>query len=235
MITKKDKLYVYDAKMKLVRTMSSGELYKTLLRTATTYLLCLVVVAQFIYHYSTTMEYKNVEHRMSDILSQNELLRDSLSMKNLEESILLLSGEYVLSRDTKLPVHPDSIYVVAERAGAYYPEVIVAQAILESGCGTSNLAKSANNLLGMTKVNESGRHRTTTQLPGRSRNNFGVYHNWQLSILDRVLWERSVFKRKPRSREEYIRKMSNIYCKGNMEYVPNIHQLLNGKLKHLSK
>jgi hypothetical protein len=38
-----------------------------------------------------------------------------------------------------------------------------------------------------------------------------MYLNWQHSVLDRILWDRWVFKQKP-TRDQYLDKLENIYA-----------------------
>lgn len=182
-----------------------------------------VLCAMLIYFSELIYEHDRMTHELDVMNTENGALRDSLDNKISEENALMLVGRYMTSKNTKLPAHRDSIYDVALRAGAYYPEVIVAQAIIESQCGRSNLGGKANNLLGMTRV-VSGR--VTTQTPGRGVNGFGVYHNWQMSIIDRVLWERSIFKRRPTSRNDYIDRMSKIYSEEGAAYASKIRNLI---------
>ena len=66
-----------------------------------------------------------------------------------------------------------------------FPSIVIAQAILESGWGRSNLARRANNLFGIKT--SSGGYKTTTyenengrRIPSRSR--FMIFDNWHNSI-----------------------------------------------------
>lgn len=183
-----------------------------------------ILCAMLIYFSELIYEHERVVHELNIMNTKNGALRDSLDNKISEENALMLAGMYITSKDTKLPVHKDSIYEVARRAGAYFPEVIVAQAIIESQCGRSSLGTNANNLFGMKQV--GGRGRVTTQTQGRSVNGFGTYHNWQMSVIDRVLWERSIFRKRPASRNQYIDKMSKIYSEEGATYASKIRNLI---------
>jgi hypothetical protein len=87
-----------------------------------------------------------------------------------------------------LSVH--NMYKLLHKCGAYYPEYIIAQYILESGHGTSRIAKQNNNLFGMKKAYQ----RNTCRIKERHDGVYAKYDNWQLSVLDRVLWEAHAFK-----------------------------------------
>lgn len=83
-----------------------------------------------------------------------------------------------------------NMYELLRKCGAYYPEYIIAQYILESGRGTSRIAKQNNNLFGMKKAYQ----RNTCRIKERHNGVYAKYENWQLSVLDRVLWEVHAFK-----------------------------------------
>jgi hypothetical protein len=100
------------------------------------------------------------------------------------------------------------IYEVACECGAWYPDIIMAQYEIESNRGKSALARSSNNLFGM----RIAVRRPTTQLSGMSNSGYGVYLNREHSIIDRILWERWVFKGEKPSREEYMTRLSSIYA-----------------------
>lgn len=81
---------------------------------------------------------------------------------------------------------------------AWYPEILLRQAKIESGNYSSNIYKNSNNLYGMRKVGS----RQTTQTS--TYNGYGVYNNWCLSVLDRLLWDIFYFDNKKPSEEEYL-------------------------------
>lgn len=84
---------------------------------------------------------------------------------------------------------------------AWYPEILLRQAKIESGNYSSNVYKNSNNLYGMRRV----RSRQTTQTS--TYNGYGVYNNWCLSALDRLLWDIFYFDNKKPSEEEYLNAM----------------------------
>lgn len=64
-----------------------------------------------------------------------------------------------------------------------YPEIVMAQAIIESGLGRSELFINNNNLFGMREA----RCRMTTALG--SKNNFAYYQKWEDAILDMAFFQ----------------------------------------------
>ena len=117
-----------------------------------------------------------------------------------------LIGKYHISPNKRMP--DSTVYEVIKECGAWYPEVIMAQYIIESGSGTSTLAKHSNNLFGM----RTAQRRPTTQLSGVSNSGYGVYLNREHSIIDRVLWERWIFKNEKPTYEAYMNKIGAIYA-----------------------
>lgn len=136
---------------------------------------------------------------------------DSLEYERVAHALPFetLVGLYATSR-TPVPADMDEVYKVCIQSGSWYPEIIMAQFILESSSGTSSLSKSARNFYGMKYINSKGR--PTLQIPGVDVNGYGVYVNWQHSVLDRVLWDDYVFKSNKPSKTDYMNKVGRIYA-----------------------
>lgn len=117
-----------------------------------------------------------------------------------------LVGKYHMFPNKKMS--DSTVYEIVCECGAWYPEIIMAQYKIESGGGKSALAKSSNNLFGM----RIAMRRPTTQLSGMSNSGYGVYLNWEHSIIDRILWERWVFKGEKPSYESYMARLEAIYA-----------------------
>ena len=117
-----------------------------------------------------------------------------------------LVGKYHMFPNKRMS--DSTVYEIICECGAWYPEVIMAQYKIESGGGKSALAKSANNLFGM----RIAMRRPTTQLSGTSNSGYGVYLNWEHSIIDRVLWERWIFKNEKPDYISYMNRLESIYA-----------------------
>ncbi len=154
-----------------------------------------------------------------EVVLENQTLKEYVAIAELDNRIEILAGRYATSR-TPIPSDRDEVYKMCVQSGAWYPEIIMAQLILESGTGTSSIAKNARNLYGMKKVGENGR--PTLQIPGVDWNGYGMYLNWQHSILDRVLWDFWLFKKiKPATREEYLNRIDGIYAE-DPDYIKKV-------------
>lgn len=110
-------------------------------------------------------------------------------------------GHYLmLPKDSIAECNDSVLYAFLTANGAWYPDILLRQAKIESGNYTSSIYKSNNNLYGMKKVNK----RQTTQTD--IKNGYGYYRNWQLSVLDRILWDIYTFGDKP-SKDTYYNAM----------------------------
>lgn len=90
-----------------------------------------------------------------------------------------------------------------------YPEVVYAQAIIESGNFTSKQFKKDNNLFGMQKA----RCRITLSLD--SKGNYAKFNTWRESVIDYGFYQ-SQFIKKIKSRDDYINYLGNNYAKSSI-------------------
>lgn len=130
---------------------------------------------------------------------------ETLSQK-LKQEEQMLSLEYSIGYwfiNTPEEINDSTLYKFLLDNNAWYPDILLKQAKIESANYTSNVYKNTNNLYGMRKVGK----RQTTQL-NNVYNSYGCYNNWCLSVLDRMLWDIFVFKGEKPSEEEYLKAMS---------------------------
>lgn len=100
------------------------------------------------------------------------------------------------------PVNDSILYQFLLDNNAWYPDILLKQAKLESGNYTSNVYNNTCNLYGMKKVGK----RQTTQLKN-TYNGYGCYSNWCESVLDRMLWDVFRFNNVKPSKEEYLKAL----------------------------
>lgn len=147
-----------------------------------------------------------------------------------DDLIHTIIGRYV-TEGHKTPLSDSAVYNLCAECGAPFPELIVAQYKLESATGTSPLAINANNLVGMKVV--TGK-RPTTQIKGKDWNGYGVYHNWQLCIIDRILLENWNFKGRPFPDEtEYRRWVSSRYAEDE-EYMQKVDSIIKNLKENIN-
>lgn len=154
----------------------------------------LIVTGLFIY-ISVTFKHQDVL-----IKNLNTQLEQEEQMLSLEYSI----GYWFIN--TPKEINDSILYQFLLNNNAWYPDILLKQAKIESANYSSNVYKNTNNLYGMKRVGK----RQTTQL-NNTYNGYGSYNNWCLSVLDRMLWDMFMFKGKKPSKEEYLSAM-NIYA-----------------------
>lgn len=130
-------------------------------------------------------------------------------------------GKFVRLKDDNDEPTTDSIMSILTEVGAWYPEYIMAQAVLESATFTSEIYRANNNLFGMKQVSR----RSTTQTGKKTdKVSYGHYNNWQMSVLDRVLWDLHRFETKP-TREEYEKALMQYAEDSN--YISKLNKIIN--------
>lgn len=146
---------------------------------------------------------------------QDELLH-RLNIQ-LEQEEQMLSLEYAIGYwfiNTPKEINDSTLYQFLLDNDAWYPDILLKQAKIESGNYKSNVYVNSCNLYGMRKVGK----RNTTQRG--VYNGYGVYDNWCLSVLDRMLWDVFYFKNEKPTEEEYLKAMS-IYAEDS-DYISKI-------------
>lgn len=107
-----------------------------------------------------------------------------------------------------------------------FPHIVMAQAIVESGCYSSVLFKKNNNLFGMRNPGV----RTTTSKG--SRFGYAYYNSWRESVLDYALF--SAYNSKNFSSEnEYFEFLDKIYAEDNYYVTVLKTTIKKNKLKNL--
>ena len=133
--------------------------------------------------------------------SDNAVLTEKIQQ---EEQVLSL--EYSIGYwfiNTPEEINDTVLYQFLLDNNAWYPDILLKQAKIESANYTSDVYKNTNNLYGMKKVGK----RQTTQV-NNTYKGYGCYNNWCLSVLDRMLWDVFVFNGEKPSREKYLKAMS---------------------------
>ena len=90
--------------------------------------------------------------------------------------------------------------------GCKFPDIVLAQAILESGNFKSSIFLKNNNIFGM-KVSE---RRISTAIG--KRKGYAKYLDWGYSVTDYLLFQEMIFTNKTYSRKEYLKMLDRIYC-----------------------
>jgi len=112
------------------------------------------------------------------------------------------------------------LYSEIKEQGIKFPDLVFAQAILETGHFKSTVFRVNNNLFGMRlpKV------RKTTAI-GKKRG-YATYSDWIMSVQDYKLWQSSIPKKYLKNRETYIIYLQKVYCDCR-NYTKQIKKIVN--------
>ena len=116
----------------------------------------------------------------------------------------------------------EKLYEQILDSGIKFPEVVFAQAILETGHFKSELFKNANNLFGM-KVPK----KRETLAIGKKKGNYAVFESWVSSVNDYRLWQGYVLRNKTiTTQKEYLSLLNRIYST-NKKYVVSLKNIIS--------
>jgi hypothetical protein len=113
---------------------------------------------------------------------------------------------YAKSQPSKTEVYQQ---IVSE--GLIFPDIVFAQAILESGNFKSKVSRENNNFFGMrlAKVRE------TTAIGQKS--GYAKYGSWKDGVRDYKLWQDRIIKNKPNiTRDQYMSLLNRIYSESSI-------------------
>lgn len=117
-----------------------------------------------------------------------------------------------------LPFTEDNLMIVIKKMGIRFPEIVFAQAVLESGNFTSKSFLKYNNLFGM-KIAKSRLTVATGEMYGHAR-----YDHWTYSVMDYALFQSS-FARKIRTSDGYLTYLRCNYA-SDSGYVDKIIKIM---------
>jgi hypothetical protein len=124
----------------------------------------------------------------------------------------------------KLPFTEKNLAQELKKQGVMYPDVALAQSMLETGHFKSNIFLNNNNLFGMKHPRQRP---TLSKGPNRGHASF---NNWQDSVKDYKMWQ-DYNKLSDLSKDQYITKLNRIYCMppscGSNNYAKKVQSLLS--------
>lgn len=120
------------------------------------------------------------------------------------------------SEDT--PMNPDRIRGFIREMNFKYPDIVYAQAVLETGNFHSEIFKQNKNIFGM----KQSQSRTSTNLG--TQLNHAIYKDYESSIIDRALWEEAYTRNL--TREQYLDLLNEVYAE-DKEYKNKLLKIIN--------
>lgn len=127
-------------------------------------------------------------------------------------------NKIVYSAVDDLPFTKENLMIVIKKYGIRFPDIVMAQAELETGHFTSMSFTKHNNLFGM-KLAKSRLTVATGERYGHAR-----YDHWTYSVMDYALFQ-STFARKIRTRKGYMRYLGRNYA-SDQRYTDKLTKLL---------
>jgi uncharacterized FlgJ-related protein len=100
-----------------------------------------------------------------------------------------------------------SLYKTITDMDIQFPDIVFAQAVIESGNFKSKLTKVNNNIFGMRLP----KRRETTAI-GESKSGYAIYCSWIDSVKDYLHWQNYFLKDREMTREEYFRLLDRVYA-----------------------
>jgi hypothetical protein len=130
-----------------------------------------------------------------------------------------------------LPFSEKNLAQELKKQGVMYPDVALAQSMLETGYFKSPIFLDNNNLFGMKHPRQ---RQTLSKGPNRGHASF---NNWQDSVKDYKMWQ-DYNKLNNLSKDQYITKLNRIYCMppscGSNNYAKKVKSLLSRASSSLS-
>lgn len=127
-------------------------------------------------------------------------------------------NKVVYSAVVDLPFSEDNFMIVMKRFGIRFPEIVLAQAKLETGSFSSKIFRENNNLFGMKVA------RTRLCVAKGERRGHANYEHWTYSVMDYALYQ-STYAKRVRTRDGYLRFLSRGYAE-NDKYIESIKSLM---------
>jgi uncharacterized FlgJ-related protein len=137
----------------------------------------------------------------------------------------LTSPEQKKKKEVKfLPFSEKNLAQELKKQGVMFPDVALAQSMLETGYFKSPIFLDNNNLFGMKQPKQR-----QTLSKGTNRGH-ASFDNWQDSVKDYKMWQ-DYNKLSNLSKDQYIAKLNRIYCMppscGSNNYAKKVKSLLS--------
>jgi len=144
-----------------------------------------------------------------------EITSNTKFQTNEINEIKITSQKVLKNKDAKLLF----LYLEIIENDIKHPDIVLAQAILESGYLSSQIFIENNNLFGMRFP-----ERRPTVAIGENKG-YSIYNCWMGSVKDYKLFQEFLFKRKEKTRDEYFDYLDRIYAE-DPNYVPFLKKVI---------
>lgn len=131
--------------------------------------------------------------------------------------------------EKNLEINYTNLYKKIIKSGIDYPEIVFAQAVLESGHFRSPIFKSNNNLFGM----RFPRKRETVAI--EDRKGFSAYEDWNKSVEDYKMYQDYILDGKRISRDRYYDILDRSYSESGKSYSNKLKLIIKKYNKYLNR
>lgn len=132
-----------------------------------------------------------------------------------------IEGDLIVALDDSIKIEnfEDSVYKCIKNFNISHPEVVLAQAKLESGNFQSTLFKKYNNMFGMKHP-----YKRPTLAIGKTESGYAIFNSWEDSIIDYAFFQ--VYSAKGLNKNDYIIFLNNYYAE-DPNYDKKIINIIN--------
>jgi uncharacterized FlgJ-related protein len=127
-------------------------------------------------------------------------------------------GSSTFTRRADLPFSQSNMIATMIEIGIVYPDIVMAQAKIETAHFTSKIFRENHNLFGM----KLPKQRSTTAIG--EQHNHAEYTSWRQSVIDYKIWQDRVLT-KVKSRRAYLKYLSKYYAT-DKQYVTLIKKMI---------
>lgn len=137
-------------------------------------------------------------------------------------SLLILTSFTTINKTESVSITHELLYEQIIEKNIKFPEVVFAQAVLESGHFKAPIFTTKNNLFGM-KVPKK---RETTAI-NKGKKGYAKYHSWDSSVDDYLLWQEFTLKNKSQlTKSQYLSLLGKIYAK-DKKYISSLKRVIS--------
>lgn len=145
-----------------------------------------------------------------------------MKLKTILFASLLALTSFTTTKETEyVSLTHELLYEQINQKNIKFPDIVFAQAVLESGHFKSQLFINQNNLFGM----KAPKKRETTAI-NKGKKEYALYNDWDSSIEDYQLWQEFTLKNKGNlTRSQYFALLSRVYA-SDKKYVSSLKRVI---------
>ncbi len=137
-------------------------------------------------------------------------------------SLLMLTSFTTIKEAESVSLTHELLYEQINQKNIKFPDIVFAQAVLESGHFKAPLFINKNNLFGM----RIPKKRETTAV-NKGKKGYALYENWDSSIDDYLLWQEFTLKNRGNlTRSQYFALLGKVYA-SDKRYVTSLKRVIS--------